>query len=260
MNILITNDDGVHSPGIAALAARLAQNSKVWIVAPSGERSASGHSITMNLPLFAKKLILSGMEDIPAYSVSGTPADSVKLGIRAIVKEKIDLVVSGINIGSNLGSDIFCSGTTSAALEAAVMGYKGIAVSLQMKDLGSMEYLDEAAKCVELFLKQVDVENDIKQVINMNIPAISFDQIKGFKFGRQGELQYDEHYEKRTDPRGREYYWLSGGYIGNRSVEETDSNIMSEGYIALTPLHCDLTDYEQMDALKCNFKNLKLHN
>ena len=260
MNILITNDDGVHSPGIAALAARLARNHKVWIVAPSGERSASGHSITMNLPLFAKKLVLAGMEDIPAYSVSGTPADSVKLGIRAIVKEKIDLVVSGINLGSNLGSDIFCSGTTSAALEAAVMGYKAIAASLQMKGLASMDLLGDAAKCVELFLSQVDVELDIKQVINMNIPAIPFDQIKGFQFGRQGEVQYDEVYEKRTDPRGREYYWLAGGFIGDQSQEDTDSNIMTEGYIALTPLQCDLTDYKQMDVLKCNFKNLKLHN
>ena len=140
------------------------------------------------------------------------------------------------------------------------MGYKGIAVSLEMKDADSMDYLDDAAKCVELFLSQLDVEHDIKQVINMNIPAIPFERIKGFKFGRQGEVQYDEKYEKRTDPRGREYYWLSGGFIGDRSVEETDSMIMTEGYIALTPLQCDLTDYKQMDALKCNFKNLKLHN
>ena len=259
MNILLTNDDGVHSPGIEKLAKHLQDEHQLWIVAPSGERSASGHSITMNLPLFAKKINLAGLKDIPAYKVSGTPADSVKLALRSIIKEKIDLVVSGINLGSNLGSDIFCSGTTSAALEAAVLGLKGLAVSLEMKDISSMDYLPDAAKCVEIFLSQIDVEKDVRQVINMNIPAIPFDKIKGFRFGRQGEMQYDEKYEKRTDPRGREYYWLSGGFVGDREGNETDSNILSEGYIALTPLKCDLTDFEHMKSLECNLENLKLH-
>ena len=259
MNILLTNDDGVHSPGIAKLAEGLKKDHAIWIAAPSGERSASGHAITMHLPLFAKKIRLAGLEDIPAYSISGTPADSVKLGLRAIVKERIDLVVSGINLGSNLGSDIFCSGTTSAALEAAVMGHKGLAVSLRMIDMTSVDFLADAAKCVRLFLSQIDLKKDVKQAINMNIPAVPFDQIKGFKFGRQGEMQYDEQYEKRTDPRGREYYWLAGGFIGDRPGDETDSAVLSEDYVALTPLKCDLTDYQQMESLKCNLENLKLH-
>ena len=259
MNILLTNDDGVHSPGIEKLAKQLKEKHKIWIVAPSGERSASGHSITMNLPLFAKKIKLAGLEDLPAYKVSGTPADSVKLGLRAIVKEQIDLVVSGINLGSNLGSDIFCSGTTSAALEAAVLGMKGLAVSLEMRDISSMDYLADAAKCVDLFLSQIDIEKDVRQVINMNIPAIPFDEIKGFRFGRQGEMQYDEKYEKRTDPRGREYYWLAGGFVGDKKGNVTDSTILREGYVALTPLKCDLTDFEHMESMKCNLENLKLH-
>jgi len=259
MNILLTNDDGVHSPGIGKLAERLSKNHKVWIVAPSGERSASGHSITMHLPLFAKAIQLAGMEEIQTYKVSGTPADSVKLGIRAIIEENIDLVISGINLGLNMGSDIFCSGTTSAALEAAVLGYRGLAVSLEMKDMSSVNFLPDAVRCVELFLSQIDLEKDIRQVINMNIPAIPFEQIKGFRFARQGKIQYDEKYEKRTDPRGREYYWLAGGFIGDRTGDDTDSAILSQGYIALTPLQCDLTDFNQMETLKCNLDNLKLH-
>jgi 5'-nucleotidase len=259
MNILLTNDDGVHSPGIGKLAEHLSRDHKVWIVAPGGERSASGHSITMNLPLFAKKITLPGLEHIPAYKVSGTPADSVKLGLRAIVQEKIDLVVSGINLGSNLGSDILCSGTTSAAMEAAVLGRKGLAASLQLNDMSSVHFLPDAAKCVGLFLSQIDVDRDIRQVINMNIPSIPFDEIKGFKFAQQGEMQYDEQYEKRTDPRGREYYWLAGGYVGDQTGRETDSTILREGYVALTPLKCDLTDFDHLESLKCNLDNLKLH-
>ena len=259
MNILLTNDDGVHSPGIAKLAKYLSSDHNVFIVAPSGERSASGHSITMHLPLFVKKVVLSGLEDIPTYSVSGTPADSVKLGLRAIIKEPIDLVVSGINLGLNLGADIFCSGTTSAAMEAAMMGYKGLAASLQMKGISSMELLSDAAKCVGLFLSQIDIQKDVRHVINMNVPAIPFEEIRGFKLAKQGKVQYDEKYERRIDPRGREYYWLAGGFIGDRTKEETDSTILNEGYISLTPLQCDLTDYPQLEALKCNLKNLKLH-
>jgi 5'-nucleotidase len=259
MNILLTNDDGVYSPGIAKLAAQLSENHNVWIVAPSGERSASGHAITMNLPLFVKKVKLPGLEHTPAYSVSGTPADSVKLGLRAIVTEPIDLVVSGINLGLNLGSDIFPSGTTSAAMEAAVMGYKGLAVSMQMKDISSVDFLVDAARCVELLLSQIDIQKDIRHVVNMNVPALPFEKIRGFRAAKQGKMQYDERYEKRTDPRGREYYWLAGGFIGDRAKDDSDGAILNQGYVSLTPLQCDLTDFDQLESLKCNLKNLKLH-
>jgi 5'-nucleotidase len=258
MNILLTNDDGVHSPGIAELARALAEKHKVWIVAPSGERSASGHSITMNLPLFAKRKTLPGLENVPTWAVSGTPADTVKLGINAIVQEKVDLVISGINLGANLGSDIFYSGTFSAAMEAALLGYKGIAVSLDIKDADSVQYLSSAAKCAGLILQNMDVQRDITQVMNINVPAIPFAEIKGFKCGRQGSVQYDDHYEKRTDPRGREYYWLTGKLTSNTG-EDTDAGIMRAGYAAITPLQCDLTDYRQISQIKCNFENLKLH-
>lgn len=258
MNILLTNDDGVHSPGIAEMARTLAEKHRVWIVAPSGERSAIGHAITMNLPLFAKRKTLPGLEQVPTWAVSGTPADTVKLGLRAIVQEKIDLVISGINLGANLGSDVFYSGTISAAMEAAFLGYKGFAVSMEIKNPDSLQYLCGAAKCAKVLLEQIDVSCDIAQVINLNVPAVPFDEIRGFKCGRQGDMQWDDHYEKRTDPRGREYYWLTGQTMG-RPGEDTDAAIMLSGYAAITPLHCDLTDWGQMEDRKCNFNNLKLH-
>lgn len=260
MNILLTNDDGVHAMGIAKLAAALSKEHRVLIVAPSGERSASGHAITMNLPLFVREVKLPGLDHVPAHAVSGTPADSVKLGLRVVADFPIDLVVSGINIGSNLGSDIFCSGTASAAMEAAVMGYKAIAVSLAVQNIEELAYLDDAAKVMYGLIRQIDVKNDIDQVLNVNIPAMPIDEMKGYRVAPQGKVQYDEHYEKRTDPRGREYYWLSGGYIGDRTEEETDSTILSQGYIAVTPLRCDLTDERHMESKKSKLESLQLRS
>ena len=258
MNILLTNDDGVHSPGIAALASVLAAEHRVWIVAPSSERSAVGHAITMHMPLFAKQKVLPGLEHVPTWSVSGTPADTVKLGLRALIEEKIDLVIAGINIGANMGSDIFYSGTISAAMEAAFMGYRGIAVSLEMKSADSLLHMSGAAKCVQAFLAQTNVDRDVSRVININVPALPFEEIRGFRCGRQGAMQFDDWYEKRTDPRGREYYWLTGKLVGG-DAPDTDAGIVAAGYVALTPLHADLTDRAQMEQLKCNFENMKLH-
>ena len=259
MNILLTNEDGVHSPGIAEIARVLMEKHRVWIVAPSGERSACGHSITMNVPLFVKKKVLPGLENVPAWAVSGTPADTVKIGIEAVVQEKVDLVISGINLGANLGADIFYSGTLSAAIEAAVLGRKGLAVSLEMKGADSLQYLPGAARCAALFLEQIDVRRDIAQVINLNVPAMPFEEIKGFKCGRQGEMRWEDHYEKRVDPRGREYYWLTGKLMGP-FAPDTDSAIVKDGYASVTPLHCDLTNYGELEQIKCNFSNLKLHS
>lgn len=258
MNILLTNDDGVYSPGLKELAFVLAGEHRLWIVAPSGERSAVGHAITMNMPLFAKQKILAGLENVPAWSISGTPADSVKLGLRALIQEKIELVIAGINIGANMGSDIFYSGTISAAMEAVILGYRGVAVSMEMKDAGSIGHMRDAAKCVRAFLES-GVLQDATRVINMNVPALPFEKIKGFRYGCQGGIQYDDWYEKRTDPRGREYYWIAGKLKAECSPD-TDAGVVAAGYAALTPLQADLTDRRELESFKCNLENIKLHD
>lgn len=247
MHILVTNDDGIYSPGIRALADQLSLIGHVVVVAPDRERSAVGHSLTLHSPLRAEE-IQPGY-----YSVDGTPTDCVNLGISHLLGTVPDLVVSGINRGGNLGDDISYSGTVAAAKEAALMGVPSIAVSLEK---GPFEYRDfEPAAIFTAQLgsrmPQLDLESEI--VLNVNVPVAPF---RGARLTRQGKRVYEKAVVEKLDPRGRKYYWLGGGELGHEEEEGTDFHAIHSGFVSITPLRLDQTSYRSLEVLSAlNFED-----
>lgn len=236
MRILVSNDDGIFSPGIRALALAMSRVAEhVLVVAPDVEQSASGHAITLRRPLRYKRTTLEGMpENVEAYRVDGTPADCVMLGVHN--GGRPDIVVSGINLGSNLGFDVTSSGTVAAALEGASMGLPAIAFSQQ---LGEDELdFSHAADFAERLVPEV-VNNGLpaQSLLNVNVPAA---KPKGARLARQSTHNWDDSYVEREDPRGVPYFWLSGHLIGS-DEPDTDYSALTQGYIALTPLQLDMT-------------------
>ena len=204
MLILVTNDDGIQSPGIVTLADSLSELGRVVVVAPDRERSAVGHALTLHSPLRAEEI----MTDF--FSVDGTPTDCVHLGIHGLLETRPDLVVSGINRGGNMGDDITYSGTVSAALEATLMGVPGIALSL-VSDSFEMSDFQTAASFANALCRFV-FEHGLPPdtYLNVNVPA---GRTKGVKITRQGKRIYDHAVVEKTDPRGRKYYWIGGGEL-----------------------------------------------
>ncbi|MEG2574538.1 MAG: 5'/3'-nucleotidase SurE [Christensenella sp.] len=264
MNILITNDDGIHAEGIKALAfAAVGAGHNVTVVAPDREKSACSHALTMDLPLTARDT-LGYPKDIEAYAITGTPADCVKIGMLHLIDEKIDVVLSGINIGANLGSDIVYSGTVNAAIEANMLGIPAIAFSQALigrKQVDYTTYFKTAARCAMQLIEKIDVGNMQDFIYNVNFPAVIGNEIKGIKFCSQGVSAYDEAYEKRTDPFGRDYYWIGGKMIESEynEVNNTDVKWIDKGYITITPLKWNQTDLNELEHSKCKIENLKLH-
>lgn len=237
--ILLTNDDGYMAPGINALAKALKGLGKIFIVAPDRERSAIGHGLTFFSPLRMEKM--SGEEDLEVYSCDGTPTDCVILGANVLLKNRVDLVVSGINRGSNMGDDITYSGTVAGALEATIRSMPALAVSLNT--YGEFDYSHSArfARQVADFMLGNSIPRDI--FFNLNIPALPWEQIKGFKLTRQGRSIYRNEIIQRTDPRGRSYYWISGEPPVCDDADGTDYWAVKRGYISLSPLHLSM-NYE----------------
>ncbi|WP_088227876.1 5'/3'-nucleotidase SurE [Desulfosporosinus sp. FKB] len=241
MHILLTNDDGYFAPGIQTLYEVLANHNgyDVSIVAPDGQRSATGHSITLFNPLFVTEHLLK--ESFKGFAISGTPSDCVKLAIQGELIPKPDLLISGINQGPNLGTDIFYSGTVSAAMEGVLLGIPSIAVSL-----ASFEYQDfepaaaYLAENLNLFLKL-----NHKGLINLNLPGKPRHEWQGLKVTRLGKAVYENIFEQRTDPRGRLYYWQSGTMTPDNE-SDTDLRAIQEDFISITPVHSDLTDYASL--------------
>lgn len=235
MNILLVNDDGIHSSVMRRLAGELAKNHRVVVVVPEGNRSAVSHGITMRVPIMVNTEKIDGCE--MAYSISGNPADCVRLAFGGLLGMPIDLVISGPNLGYNLSFDILYSGTVAGALEGAMWGKKAIAVSAHP---GADE-----KNVVEIFLavlSQLDIEKDVRHVLNVNIPPLPRDKIKGVKWVPQGLLhQWADRYEHRTSPRGEDYYWIDGAE-NELPHENTDSSAILDGYVSLTPLTFNLTD------------------
>lgn len=237
MNILLVNDDGVNSSAVQLLAKKLGRDHRVIAVLPDGNRSAVGHGITMSVPILVKEITMEGCEK--AYAISGKPADCTRLGVAPLMGDHmpIDLVVSGPNIGCNLSFDILYSGTASGALEGAMWDKKAIAVSAPTHadfDVVTDIFVD--------LLAQLDVEKDIHKMLNINIPALPREEIKGVKWVRQGSFhQWTDRYEHRVSPFGVDYYWIDGTE-SQIPPAETDSFAMQEGYISVTPLSFDLTD------------------
>lgn len=247
LKILISNDDGINSPGIYHLANNLRKIGLVTIVAPESERSASGHSITMHKPLRSKAVDFFD-KDIDAWCINGTPSDCVKFAIDSLLKEKPDLVVSGINHGSNLGTDVLYSGTVSAAIEGAINGIPSIAVSLctfEKCDFNPYAKLTKGL-CEQLY------KNKIKNglVMNINLPYIPVEKIKGIKITRLGVRKYRNCFIERKDPRGRSYFWLAGELDNTDNDFDTDVNSISNNYISITPITIDLTSHESINKMK----------
>lgn len=247
MEILISNDDGIESPGILKLAEELKNVGNVTVVAPHRERSTSGHSLTLHKPLRC-------FEVKPKYySISGSPADCVYMATRLLMKKKPDIIISGINKGANLGNDIYYSGTVAAAREGAYFGCKSVAFSLALgHHLEKVDTnWDTAASFAKVFIPTVLKRNiPPNHILNVNVPNLPMSEIKGVKISKQGLRYYTDEITDRIDPRNRHYYWLGGEYKGFENISGSDCVHVDQGYISIVPLKIDSTDYELLEELK----------
>ncbi|WP_320169661.1 5'/3'-nucleotidase SurE [Maridesulfovibrio sp.] len=246
MNILLTNDDGIQAVGLRALYHGLIRSGmKVQVVAPVAEQSAVGHAVSLSSPLRVKKFEEEGFTGLGVY---GTPVDCVKLGLTTLLDEKPDIVISGINSGANVGVDILYSGTVSAATEGALMGYPAMAVSydsFKPEDLHT-----QGDFCAELLRKIPWKDLEPKTVVNLNFPARPVDEAEGLKICRHTRVSWQDWYEERRDPRGHPYYWLAGIMPEEQISPGTDRDLLSKGYITMTPLRFDFTDREAIVTLE----------
>jgi 5'-nucleotidase len=250
MHILVTNDDGVQAPGLLALAQALRKLGKVTIFAPDHNWSASGHVKTMDRPLRAREVLLA--DGTTALSTDGAPSDSVALALLGVVKEKIDMVVSGINPHENIGHDVTYSGTVTAAMEAVIGGVPGIAVSLNSPEEfhGVLDY-DTAATVAHQVVQKVMTEGLPEGVfLNVNVPYLKEDELKGFMITRQGLRLYRDELDARKDPRGKPYYWIGGQFPIGVLEEGTDYGAIKAGFVSITPLQLDLTACDVMEGMK----------
>ena len=247
MRVLITNDDGIMAEGIAILAREMSKIAEVHVVAPDVERSATGHAITIRNPLWAKDVKFG--DEFFGYAVNGTPADCVKLGVQAILKnKKVDLVLSGINKGANLGTDVMYSGTVSGALEGSMLEIPSIAIS---SCSNSQPNFSSAAKITLELVKKLDLENFPKfSALNVNVPPTSYDEIKGYKLTRQSKRRFQDFFEARKDPFGNTYYWMLGEIIEDDPGEDADYYAVENGYVSVTPITIFYTDSKFMKTLK----------
>jgi len=245
--ILVSNDDGIDSPGIFALVKSLSQIGEVVVVAPDRQQSAVGHALTMALPLRITKFRRNG--EMFGYAINGTPADCVKIALSAILERKPDLVVSGINHGKNTSVNILYSGTVSAATEGMLVGIPSIAISLTNYKLDAdCSIAAEYAK--EISLKLLDNNHNLKILLNVNVPSIPKDEIKGIKITRHSNSFWKDKYEKRTDPFGRDYYWFSGEFKVDDENPDSDDAAVLSGYVSVTPLHFHFTNENLIPELK----------
>jgi 5'-nucleotidase len=246
LHVLISNDDGIAAPGIHALVKEIRKIAKVTVVAPDRQQSAVGHAITMNYPLRAIPYERDG--EFFGYAVDGTPADAVKLGVRYLLKERPDLVVSGINHGSNTAINILYSGTVSAATEGTVLGIPSIAVSLTTYDEADFTY---AAK-FSARLAAVVLERGLPAgtLLNVNVPAVSPERIAGIRITRQGKSTWEDTFDVRRDPANREYFWLTGRMVTTDTDPSNDQIAIKENYISISPIRYDLTDAAMVEAMK----------
>ncbi|HOS68554.1 MAG TPA: 5'/3'-nucleotidase SurE [Bacillota bacterium] len=248
MNILISNDDGIYSQGLYELAKRISVLGKVTVVAPDKEQSAIGHAITMHQPLRCRKIKLHDL-DIDAWWVNGTPADCVKLGVETILSVKPDLIISGINDGENLGTDIIYSGTVSAAIEGSMFNIPSIALSYA-RHCGA-DFSAPAEIAVQVIQQVLDHKEKDNMLLNINIPETEgIEFLKGVKVTRLGVKKYRNNFEERKDPRGNSYYWLAGELIQDEIGEDTDIYAVRNGYVSITPIHIDLSGYEDIKKIR----------
>jgi 5'-nucleotidase len=251
MHILVTNDDGVQAPGLLALAQAMRQIAQVTVFAPDRNWSASGHVKTLERPIRVTETMLA--DGTTAYMSDGAPSDCVALPLLGFLENKIDLVVSGINPFSNIGHDVTYSGTVTAAMEAVIAGVPGIAFSLASQDKPANVPTDygPAGQIAGIVARKV-LEGGLAEgvVLNVNIPYLSVEAMKGFIVTRQGLRVYRDALDRRVDPRGRPYYWIGGEAPTGVDEEGTDVGALLAGYVSITPLQLDLTNYKAMERLQ----------
>ncbi|MBI5408678.1 MAG: 5'/3'-nucleotidase SurE [Nitrospirae bacterium] len=247
-SILITNDDGISSPGIKILAKTLKSAGEVYVIAPETEQSAVAHALTLHRPL---KFDRAGNN---TYFINGTPTDCIIVGVSKILPCKPDIIISGINNGANLGDDITYSGTVAAAIEGTLLGIPSIAVSL-VRENGDGDLRSRASRfktaadfAKKLVLKVLDKRLPNDTLLNINVPNTV--KIKGVKFTKQGKRVYENAVQELLDPRGRQYYWIGGGAPQWEAGEDTDLEAIRKGYISITPVHLDLTNYSALEFIK----------
>jgi 5'-nucleotidase len=248
--ILVTNDDGVNAPGLILLFNAMKELGDAYIVAPDRERSAASRSLTMHRPLKVEEIKKH------VFSVNGTPTDCVAIGINKILTEKPSLVVSGINKGANLGDDITYSGTVSAAMESTLMGIPSLAISLVIdKPSKKVPLLFETASKISGDIGRYILQKSLPYdtLLNINVPNVTMDAIKGMKFTRQGKRVYDNAVHDILDPNGNQYYWIGGGEPSWEDGTDTDIQAIQRGYVSITPIHLDLTNYEALQLLRKNW-------
>ncbi len=246
MRILLTNDDGIYAKGIEAIYLALADKHDVTVVAPETEQSAIGHAITWLQPLRILSVNRNGA--FFGHALAGTPADCVKLALTEILETPPHVVVSGINMGANVGVNVIYSGTVSAATEAAVMGVPSIAVSIDSFDTRDFS---AATQFVLHLLETIEKEGFPEGVaLNVNVPNVPADQVRGVRITHQGNMKCVENYDRRTDPRNHVYYWLRNTSISRDPHPSADSRALEEDHISVTPIHCNLTHYPTIERLK----------
>lgn len=246
MKILLTNDDGYNAPGILTLYKMLQSYHQVILVAPDREKSAVGHGITLNEPMRINTIHSNGENRV--YAIAGTPADCIKLGLSEFFTTPPDLVISGINPGSNTGVNINYSGTVGAAREAALNGIPSMAVSIFNKG-EKLDYNGVSRFVAKIADKIHDYRLPFGTFLNINVPGVPIDEVRGIKITRQASNNVSKNFEKRTDPKNRDYFW----YAQIEKPDDqpgTDVNALSRNYISITPIQCDTTDYRTLTELK----------
>jgi 5'-nucleotidase len=253
LSILITNDDGIYAPGLWALYRALSPLYEVTVIAPDRERSAVSHGITLHQPIRAFQVAVNGGDG--GWAVTGTPADCVKLALLELLEKKPDLVISGINPGANVGVNLNYSGTVAAAKEAALYGLKALSVSIQgFEDLHYDDVAGWVAQWIHLFHAN---EMPAGTFLNINFPNLPVEVVAGVQVTRQSIDLYHEYFEKRQDPRNNIYYWQGSESQPEYTHTDADGAVLATNHISITPVRCDMTDYNALERLKMwNFEKV----
>ncbi|MFV9483190.1 5'/3'-nucleotidase SurE [Christiangramia sp. OXR-203] len=246
--ILVTNDDGITAPGIRTLIEVMKEIGDVVVVAPDSPQSGMGHAITISDTLFCEQVTIKESYKHKEYSCSGTPADCVKIATQEILDRKPDLCVSGINHGSNSSINVIYSGTMSAAVEAGIEGIPAIGFSLLDYSLNAD--FEPARKYVKAIVRNT-LKNGLPEgvVLNVNIPKLESGDIKGMKVCRQANAHWEEEFDKRRSPQGRDYYWLTGTFVNKDEGKDTDEQALADGYVSIVPVQFDLTAHHFLKEL-----------
>jgi 5'-nucleotidase len=243
LRVLVTNDDGYLADGLKVLAAAARGLGKVTVVAPDRQMSATSHSLTLHHPLRARPRPDGG------WMVDGTPTDCVMIAVSELLEERPDVVLSGINHGPNMGEDVLYSGTVSAAMEATVLGIPAIAFSYNGDVVDHMAPWEEPVR--RLLLSMLDEGNfPLNTLLSVNLPAVPLDQVRGVRVTTLGQRRYSDSITRAIDPSGREYFWIGGGVLKWSGNPDSDFRAVEEGFVSVTPLHLDLTNYRLLEEIR----------